>query len=83
MGVCFKGFDELAELLVNKGANVNVKNSMGGTCLIYAATFNKPKIAKLLLDNGADASVKDNRGHTALDHAKLQGSHELINMLEG
>lgn len=64
MGVCFKGYYDLAKLLVENGANVNVKNSMGGTALIYAATFNKLEIAQLLLENGADKSVKDNRGGT-------------------
>jgi len=55
---------------------------MGGTALIYAATFNRQDIAKLLLDNKADTSVKDQRGNTALDHAKLQGAPALIDLLE-
>ena len=82
MGVCFKGFTTIAKKLIEHGANVNERNTMGATPLIYAVTFNKPEIAKMLLDKGADRSVKDARGNTALDHAKLQGSAALIDLLE-
>src|SRR5690606_38699477 len=40
MGVCFKGFDVTAELLIATGANVNHMNSMWATCLLYAVSFN-------------------------------------------
>jgi len=81
MGVCFKGFTDIAQLLIEKGANINESNSMGSTCLIYAVTFKHFEIAKLLLANGADTSIKDGRGNTALDHAKMQGAPELIDLL--
>jgi len=55
---------------------------MGGTCLIYAATFNKIEIATLLLEHGASLRDKDARGNTALDHATLQGAKEMIVLLQ-
>ena len=70
MGVCFKGYTEVAKKLIDKGADLNVRNSMGSTALIYAVTFDNPEISKLLLQNGADASLKDGRGNTAQDYAK-------------
>jgi len=82
MGVCFKGYTTIAKLLIDHGANVNERNIMGATPLIYAVTFNQPEIAKMLLYKGADTSIKDARGNTALDHAKLQGSAMLIDLLE-
>ncbi len=82
MGVCFKGFVELAELLILNGADVNQGNGMGGTCLIYAVTFNHPKLVKLLLEHNADVSLRDARGQTALDHAKAKGMKTMMLLLE-
>jgi len=82
MGVCFKGYQEVARKLIEAGADVNTRNAMGGTCLIFAITFNREDIAKLLIKHGADINAKDARGQTALDHARMQGLHSLINLLE-
>jgi ankyrin repeat protein len=71
-----------AKKLIEKGANVNERNTMGSSPLIYAVTFNRPEIAEMLLTKEADIAVKDARGNTALDHAKLQGSPTLIDLLE-
>jgi ankyrin repeat protein len=82
MGVCFKGYTDIALKLIENGANVNERNAMGATCLIYAATFNRLDIAKLLLLHGAQTQTKDSRGFTALDHARIQGSPEMIDLLK-
>ena len=82
MGVCFKGFTDIAKLLIEKKAQLNERNAMGATCLIYAAQFNRFEIAKLLIANGVDKTIKDNRGNTALDHAKTQGLNAFIDLLE-
>jgi ankyrin repeat protein len=83
MGVCFKGYTEMAKLLIDAGAELNAKNGMGGTCLIYSVSFNRPEITRLLLESGANTSLKDAQGKTALDHAKGLGLNELITLLEG
>ena len=82
MGTSFKGLIQIAKDLINRGANVNERNSLGGTCLIYAATFNRLELAKLLIEFGADTNVKDAQGKTALDHAKIQGFSDLIALLD-
>ena len=82
MGVCFKGYTNLAQKLIEKGANVNERNPMGATCLIYAVTLNREEIAKLLVAHGAAIEPKDARGNSALDHARIQGIPTLINLLE-
>ena len=82
MGVCFKGYNEIAKLLLDNGANVNVTNFNGATALIFAATFGRMEIAKMLLEHGADKTLQDDRGHTAADHAKMQGIREMVELLE-
>lgn len=37
----FLGFDQIAELLIQKGANINVVGSEGNTALIWAAKNGK------------------------------------------
>ncbi len=82
MGACFKGYDEVARKLIRAGADINTRNVMGASCLIFAITFKREEIAKLLISEGADTSARDARGHTAVDHARMQGLHSLVNLLE-
>lgn len=80
MGVCFKGYAEIAAYLIDAGADVNAsdpKAANGGTALIFAAMFNKTDIVELLLEKGADAGAKDGNGLTAADNARNQGLKEL------
>jgi ankyrin repeat protein len=65
----FKGHKEIAELLIDKDADVNAKNWEGGTPLHYAALTGRKEIAELLIDNGADVNAKDDDGDTPLDLA--------------
>lgn len=46
--------------LVEKGANVNERDSNGSTPLHIAAYEGKLECAKLLISLGADATIKDN-----------------------
>ena len=81
MGVCFKGYPEIAELLIKRGANIDLQNSNNATALIYATTFNQEAIVKLLLAHNADKSLKDARGHTAKDHAQMQELNDILDLL--
>ena len=48
-----KGFTEIVELLISKGAAINARDLLGNSALKYASYFNFPKIAELLIANGA------------------------------
>lgn len=82
MGVCFRGYKEIAQKLIDKGADVNQRNSQGATALTFAATFGHLEIAEMLLEKGADVFVPDSRGKTPLDHAILQENEEMVELLQ-
>lgn len=66
----WRGFPEIAELLLKYGANPNCKNAMGATPLMNCAITNNPAVAKVLLSHGADQKLANNEGKTAFDIAK-------------
>uniref|UniRef100_A0AC11CI95 Fibronectin type III and ankyrin repeat domains 1 n=1 Tax=Ovis aries TaxID=9940 RepID=A0AC11CI95_SHEEP len=55
------GNQEVASLLIDAGADVNVKDKDGKTPLMVAVLNNHKELVQLLLDRGADASVKNER----------------------
>jgi hypothetical protein len=52
--------------LLDKGADVNVKDQSGRTALMAAGYFGYEDVVKMLLDNGAHVNTKDNAGITSL-----------------
>ncbi len=73
---------EITELLIKRGANVNVKQQSGVTPLHSAAHNGNLEIAKLLIENGADVSAQTTTGQTPLDLAKEKNFKEIMNCLE-
>lgn len=61
------GQTEAGRLLLEKGADLNVKNNEGLTALHTAAFLCHPETVKLLLEKGADVTAKNNDGQTRLD----------------
>jgi len=60
-------------MLLEKGADVNGKDSSGHTALICAAKVGHIETVQLLLARGADTNAKDNWNETALGHAAAKG----------
>eukprot|EP00941_MAST-03F_sp_MAST-3F-sp1_P002818 g2818.t1 len=77
-----KGTKDTVELLVQKGANADLRYKDGRTALIIAAQKGYVEVAKLLLNSG-DASIrlKDSSGKTALHWAASQGHSEVVRFL--
>jgi hypothetical protein len=71
------GQSEAARLLVEKGADVNIRNNDGSSALLAAAFFCRTKTVKLLLSKGADVNAKNIRGETVLDTLAGPWSQEL------
>lgn len=59
------GRTEIAKLLINAGANLNIQNNDGSTALTTSAFFCRTDIVKMLLANKANKTLKNNYGQTA------------------
>ena len=64
-------------LLLNHGADVNVKDGDGWTPLIKAASAGLTDLARVLLQHGADMDVSDKLERTAWMYAALAGHEEI------
>ena len=53
---------EMIKIMLDSGADIDVKGRAGATPLIYACRSNNSDAAKLLYERGADASVRDDHG---------------------
>lgn len=58
---------EMAKMLIDAGADLDVQNNEGSTALITAAFFGRPEIVRMLLDAGADKTIKNKFGATAYE----------------
>ncbi len=62
----FKDQAEIADVLLNAGATVNVHSNMGVTPLMIAAEKGRSSVVVALLAKGADPTARDQEGNTAL-----------------
>jgi ankyrin repeat protein len=74
-----EGDMEAVKQFIDEGADVNVKNKVGSTPLLYAAV--QKEIIELLIAKGADVNAKNNSGWTPLLMAVLGDRKEVIELL--
>ena len=67
--------------LIQAGANVNARDSIGYTALMWAAHYDAVDAAKALIEAGADMNAKDNNGYTALMVTVGKGSFDVAKVL--
>ena len=79
----FFGFAEIAELLLQAGAEVNAvsRNAMGVEPLHSAAAAGQRGIVKLLLERGASVNARQAGGYTPLHSAANLGDLEMARLL--
>ncbi|NGX40447.1 MAG: hypothetical protein KR126chlam4_00269, partial [Candidatus Anoxychlamydiales bacterium] len=71
MWAAAKGHKEIAHLLIDAEADVNLRGNDGNTALMYAAHEGHKEIVDLLINAEADVNHQDNDGCTALMLAAL------------
>lgn len=77
-----KGSEEIAKLLLDKGANVNAQTTVEKmTALMLAAGQGDAAIVKDLLAKGADVNIKADKGITALTFAKKTNNQAIADIL--
>ena len=80
-GKAAKGYREVAETLIRKGAQINVRDSLGFTPLLLSLTGGTFDIAQLLVEHGADVMVRTRKGETPLMLAQEGASPELVDLI--
>ncbi len=78
------GHTKVVALLLEHGADVNVRSRDGATALHTSAFLGRVETVKLLLEKGADTSLRNNLGSTAIDGARLDWAFTkgIIGMLQ-
>ncbi len=74
-------YNEIARMLIDNGANVNVKQQAGATPLHSAAQNGNLELLIMLLENGADTEVRMEGGKLPADLAREKGFTEISEIL--
>ena len=81
--------NDVAEALIEKGADLNAKEGNGWSALMFASMGGATECVKMLIMAGADVNCKTNEGETPLQRAeqlqeaKLGDYKEIIEVLKG
>lgn len=70
---------EVADFLIDKGANIHARNNNGATPLYFACK--NLELAQHLIDKGADVNVQAYGGYTPLMQATYSGNLKLVKLL--
>jgi ankyrin repeat protein len=80
----FQECPEIVEILLDAGADVNAKDALGSTALVWAAMSERDdtQTVSLLLKAGADVNVKTAMAEMPLTWAQRRGKTEIVKLLE-
>jgi ankyrin repeat protein len=79
--ISYGGDLQLANLLVERGVDVDAQDNNGQTALMYAVTEPNSRVVEVLLQSQADVNAQDNSGYTALMLAVKKGEINIIKFL--
>ena len=75
------GHEAIAQLLLEKGADIQTQDLFGQTAMTRTATRGHEAVVRLLLENGANVNAKDKFGKTALMRAAACGYETVTRLL--
>jgi ankyrin repeat protein len=76
------GYVDIAQTLIDKGADVNAGARTGAVTALTAAALNgSAPLVALLLSKGAQVNARDGSGSTALTEAVRKGDPEVLRLL--
>lgn len=81
MSMAYMGAAELAQDLVQRGAELEAEDEDGFTALMYAANAGQEQVLELLIRVGADVNHRDRQGSTALMFAAQHGFLGIVKKL--
>ncbi len=73
--------NDLAEILLSKGADANAKDAEGQTLLCDAVERENTELVSLLLSKGSDANAQGSKGQTPLRLAVQKGNKAVVLLL--
>ncbi len=82
MAAVYRNNNDIAKMLLDSGADVNITDAKGTTALHYAIKFKNADLIKVLVNNGADINLKDNKGLSPLDYAKIDNNKNIVELLK-
>ena len=75
------GYADIAQALINAGANIEAAIGYGVRPLMLAAGYGETAVVEVLLDAGADVTARNEGGLTALMMVKQKHYVDVINLL--
>ena len=77
-----EGHYEVVELLLGKGAQVDLQDSRGWSALMYSCASGHSRVAKVLLEYGANADLQSCSWESAYSLALLHEDPKMSTLLE-
>eukprot|EP00300_Choanocystis_sp_HF-7_P011331 c17415_g1_i3.p1 GENE.c17415_g1_i3~~c17415_g1_i3.p1 ORF type:complete len:162 (+),score=35.76 c17415_g1_i3:32-517(+) len=82
MNASMLGQTNILKVLIEYGADLNVKGKGGMTALMYAAFQNHVEVVQLLIASGADVTIRSDKNRTALGLAKDNGKTKVVEVIK-
>ena len=73
---------EAGKLLIDSGINIDARDTIGRTALMFAAYKGHTNFVKLLLKSEADVHIEAKNGDTALTKAERENRTEIVQLLQ-
>jgi ankyrin repeat protein len=77
------GFTKVCDILIGKGANLDLQDKFGNTALIYATYFGNIEVVNLLISKGANLDLRNKNNENAFIIAKLNKNDKIAYSLQG